>query len=336
MTALHVVSTRGNLVESIHRVSAAVVRADGTLLAQSGEPDLVTFWRSAAKPFLAIPLVHDGAADHWGLTSEELALACGSHSSEPEHLRVVDGFLAKIGCGEQDLVCGGHPPLSEAVVVDSASPRVTPTPRWSNCSGKHAGMLALARSRGWPTQGYERPDHPVQQRILDDLTRWTGIARARKGIGTDGCGVPSFALPLRGMAMAYARFGATADVAAVRIRDAMILHPFMVGGTGRLCTELIAAAEGKLVAKIGAAGVYGAALIPDQIGIGLKVEDGDVQSSRVALLGVLRALAVNGGLTTPLGRYCDAVEAHAELPILNTRGERTGTLHSAGELQFLT
>lgn len=336
MTALHVVSTRGNLVESIHRVSAAVVRADGTALARTGEPELVTFWRSAAKPFQALPMVHDGAADHWGLTSEELALASGSHSSEPAHLRVVDGFLARIGCGEDDLACGGHPPLSDAVAKDLAGQRVTPTARWSNCSGKHAGMLALARHQGWPTQGYERIDHQVQQRILEEVTRWTGIERSRVGIGVDGCGVPSLALPLRAMATAYARFGVSSEVAATRIREAMLLHPFMIGGTNRLCTNLITAAEGGLIAKVGAAGVYGVSIISDEVGIALKVEDGDVPSARVALLGILSALARHGGLTSPLARWCESVEAKAELPILNTLGERTGTLHAVGELQFLT
>jgi L-asparaginase II len=336
MTALHVVATRGNLVESIHRVSAAVVRADGTGLARTGEPDLVTFWRSAAKPFQALPIVQDGAADHWGLTSEELALACGSHSSEPAHLRVVDGFLAKIGCGETDLACGGHPPLTDAVAKDFTRQRVTPTARWSNCSGKHAGMLALARYRGWPTRGYEQTDHQVQQRILEEVTRWTGIERSRVGIGADGCGVPSFAVPLRAMATAYARFGVSSEAAATRIREAMILHPFMIGGTDRLCTDLITAAGGGLIAKVGAAGVYGVTIISDEVGIALKVEDGDVHSARVALVGILSALARHGGLTTPLDRYCEAVGTKAELPILSTLGERTGTLHAVGELQFLT
>ncbi len=244
MTPLHVVSTRGNLVESIHRVSAAIVRADGTGLARTGEPDLVTFWRSAAKPFQALPIVQDGAADHWGLTTEELALACGSHSSEPEHLRVVDGFLARIGCCEDDLVCGGHPPLSDAIAKDLARRNVTPTARWSNCSGKHAGMLALARYHGWPSRGYEQADHQVQLRILEEVARWTGIEQTRVGIGMDGCGVPSFALPLRAMATAYARFGVSSDAATTRVREAMILHPFMIGGTGRLCSDLMTAGGG--------------------------------------------------------------------------------------------
>ncbi|HEX9164792.1 MAG TPA: asparaginase, partial [Gemmatimonadales bacterium] len=156
MSEFRVEVTRGGLVESIHRVSVAVADADGHLLASAGDPGLITYWRSAAKPFQAIPLVEDGVLERFGLGSEELALACASHSSEVVHLAVAERFLARIGCAEDDLACGPHPPLGSAVAREVADRRTPLTPRWSNCSGKHAGMLALARAHGWPTGGYEQ------------------------------------------------------------------------------------------------------------------------------------------------------------------------------------
>jgi len=336
MTLLHVVSTRGGLVESSHRVSAAVVRADGSRLAQAGNPDLVTFWRSAAKPFQTMPLVADGAADRWHLSTEELALVCGSHSSEAEHLRVVDGLLQKIGCQESDLACGGHAPLSAFGARHLASQGIAPTARWSNCSGKHAGMLALARHHGWPHAGYQQGEHPVQQRIAQEIARWAGMGHEEMGRALDGCGVQTFALPLHAMATAYARFGVSTEVAATRLREAMIQCPFMVAGTGRLCTDLIEAAAGGIIAKVGAEGVYSASLPLDGIGIALKVEDGDMRSAGPALLGLLAALATHDGLETPLEDPLRAVESQRTVPIRNTLGELTGALEPVGGLRFLT
>lgn len=149
MNAFVVESTRGKMVESIHRVSLAVTDTDGRLLAESGDPSLVTYWRSAAKPFQAMPMVEDGAADRFGLVPEELALACASHSSERIHLDVVDRFFRRIGLGEEALACGPHPPLGSAVAEMVMRTGLKLTPRWSNCSGKHTGMLAQALHHGW-------------------------------------------------------------------------------------------------------------------------------------------------------------------------------------------
>jgi len=316
-------------------VSAAVVLADGSCLAQAGDPGLVTFWRSAAKPFQALPVVADGAADRWHLSTEELGLACGSHSSEAEHLRVVDGLLGKIGCLESDLACGGHPPLSAAGAQHLAGLGIAPTARWSNCSGKHAAMLALARHHEWPHAGYERGDHPVQRRVMREIARWSATNEDHIGRAVDGCGVQTFALPLHAMATAYARFGVSTEVAATRLREAMVKCPFMVAGSGRLCTELMEAAAGGILAKVGAEGVYCAALPLDGIGIALKVEDGDARSAGPALLGLLAALARHGRLESPVDRALQAVESQRTVSIRNTLGEVTGALESVGGLQFL-
>ena len=183
MSAFRIEATRGELVESVHQVSVAVTDAHGALVAEAGDPALVTYWRSAAKPFQALPLLQDGAAAAFDLSDEELALACASHSSEPMHLALTDRFLARIGASESDLACGPHTPLGAEVAEAAARSGVPITPRWSNCSGKHAGMLALALHHGWPTKGYERLGHPVQERIVAEVARWTGVPASGIGYG---------------------------------------------------------------------------------------------------------------------------------------------------------
>jgi L-asparaginase II len=334
MSDLHIEATRGELVESVHRISVAVVDWKGRMVAESGDPDLVTFWRSAAKPFQAMPLVSDGGADRFGLTTRELALCCASHSSEPDHLAVTDSILEKIGLTEQALACGPHTPLSSQVAEEITRKGIRITPRWSNCSGKHSGMLALALHRGWPIEGYNQAGHPVQERIIEELVRWTGVDREELYCSIDGCNTVCFGLALRGMATAYARFGVETDQGAERLRGAMTEYPAMVGGTGRPCTDLMAVFRGGLVAKIGAEGVYSAALTRHGLGISLKAEDGDMRSAPIALVAVLDQ--VLDRLGDQAGR--DALRRtthHDHVPIRNTRGIVTGALSASGHLRFL-
>lgn len=330
MSDLLVESTRSGCVESVHRISAAVVDEKGALVAWAGEPGLTSFWRSAAKPFQALPLVADGAAERFGFDARALALSCGSHSSEPWHREVCAAMLEAIGCREEQLACGPHPPLSAKVAAQVAREGVVLTPCWSNCSGKHTGMLALARHHGWPVEGYEREGHPVQERILAEVLRWTGLERGALRLGVDGCTVMCFGLPLASMAAAYARFGVSAEPAARRLREAMWAHPELVAGTGRLCTELMAAAPGRVLAKVGAEGVYSAALPELGLGVALKVEDGDMRSSPPALLAVLQQVLARRGGTLPLER----LGHHVQVELRNTRGAPTGVLRAAGELRF--
>jgi L-asparaginase II len=332
MIELRIEATRGDLIESVHRVSAAVVHADGRLVAAAGDPARVAYWRSAAKPFQALPLLEDGAADALAMTTEELALACASHSSEPRHLEVAGGLLRRIGATEAELACGPHPPISAAVAERVVREGITLTPLWSNCSGKHAGMLALARHHGWRWAGYERPGHPLQDRVLAEVARWTCVRGEAIPIATDGCAAVTFGLPLSAMALAWASFGAGEEPAAVRLRAAMTKHPDLVAGTGRLCTELMAALPGRVLAKVGAAGIYCAALPALGLGIALKVADGDSEVSPLALLAVLAAVLERAGVAD---RYdLGPVAHHATQPILNTRGARVGTLRAAGVLRF--
>jgi L-asparaginase II len=332
MNDFRIESTRGELVESTFRVSLVVVDAAGRTVAHAGDPSLTTFWRSAAKPFQAMPLVADGGADRFGLGPEELALTCASHSSEPVHLDIVRRFLGKIGCAESDLACGTHVPLGAGVASEVARRGTTLTPVWSNCSGKHAGMLGLARHHGWPVAGYEQAGHPVQERIVDEIARWTELPRDRIGTGVDGCTTVCFALPLSAMALAYARFGAADEPAARRLRLAMQAHPMLIAGTGRLCTEIMETAPAGIIAKIGAEGVYSAALPELGLGLSLKVESGEMRAASAALVGAVRQLlerlapAALDALA-PVVRFDPA-------PIRNTRDEVTGVLKSAGSLRF--
>jgi len=336
MLQLRVESLRGERVESVHLVSAVVVDAAGALVASVGDRDLVSFWRSAAKPFQSMPLVADGAADRFGFGDDVLALACASHSSEPGHLALAASMLARIGREEPDLACGPHVPLSPVVAAQVAREGRTLTPLWSNCSGKHAGMLALAVHHGWPTAGYERAAHRVQERILVEVSRWTGTPQDAVGRAVDGCTAVCFALPLSAMALGYARLAASEELPAVRIREAMMRHPWNVGGTERPCTDLMSAAPGTVFAKIGAEGVYCAGLPGLGLGVALKVEDGDMRCAPIALLAVLQQVAEHSSRALATALACADVARHAEVAIRNTRDEVTGYLRARGSLRFGT
>jgi len=327
--------TRGDLVESRHTVSIAVMRADGTTFGSSGDPGLVSFWRSCAKPFQAMPLMLEAAAAAWGITDQELALACASHNGEPAHVELALKMLARSGASEADLVCGPHASINDDIARDMTARGATLTRAHNNCSGKHAAMIATARYRRWGSDGYARMDHPLQQACLAEVSRWAGLAESDIPHGTDGCGVPSFALPLRAMALAYARLGAAAagdkvegqraasvNVAA-RLFAAMRGNPFLIAGTGRLDTELVPAGSNRVVAKVGAEGVYCAAIPELRLGIALKVEDGATRCLGPALLTVLDVVAPG---------VVSGLEEHRYPPIRNTLGEQVGRVQARVEL----
>ena len=327
-------SVRSGLVESVHPVAVAVSDAAGAVLASSGDPNQLVWWRSAAKPFQAIPLIEDGAADALGLDDDEIALACASHSSEPRHRAIAERMLRRIGLGEDALACGPHPPLGGEPLEATLRDGIRPTPLWSNCSGKHAGMLALAHHHGWEPEGYERAGHPVQERIARSVMAWTGASPDEIRLGVDGCTVVCFALPLARMAAAYARLAAGTSPAAARIRDAMLRHPGLVAGVRRPCTEIMEAWPGEIIAKVGAEGVYSAALPRLGVGVALKVESGDARAAPIALVAVVRQilerLAPGLAAEFPVARLAP----YTAPEIRNTRGAVTGVLRAVGELNF--
>ena len=315
-------ATRGAVVETRHRVHAAVVDSAGRRVAQAGDPGLVTYWRSGAKPFQALPLLTDGAVTRFGITLPELALCCASHSSEPGQVQLVRDLLAKIGCSERDLLCGTHPPLSERVAQDYATRGVRLTAVYSNCSGKHAGMLALARHHGWPLEFYTRRDHPVQQRCLAEVSRWSAVPVERIGTAVDGCGVVCFALPLRNMAWAYAKLGKGDEGRGKSIVEAMLRYPDLIAGVGRPCTDMMRAHPGRVVTKVGAAGIYSGLLTQEGWGIALKVEDGHGPAAALAMAATLAELGLRPQPETLMSQA-----------VVNARGETVGELRVNGGLE---
>lgn len=323
---LDVVVTRGKAVESRHRVLAAVVDRSGRLVASAGDPDQVTFWRSCAKPFQVMSLLESGGFDQLPWEVDELALACASHGGEPEHVAVAESMLQDLGREEGDLVCGPHEPLSARGARIARESGIRITRLHNNCSGKHAAMLALAHTQGWPMDGYERPDHPVQLAAARQVARWTGVPEERLERATDGCGVVVFGLPLRQMATAYARLadshGSRAEVAH-RILEAIRARPHLFGGTDRFDTVLLEESGGRIVAKVGAEGVHSVALLDAGLGLAVKAEDG---ATRAQLPAVLRALQLLGALPDSLpSRLADMLVR----PVRNTRGEVVGSVEPA-------
>lgn len=318
---LDVVVTRGSLVESRHRVHAAVVGAEDSLIGRARDASVVTHWRSCAKPFQVMPLLQSGGFDELGWGDDELALACGSHGGEPEHLTIAGSMLDDLELEEGDLACGPHEPLSPrgAKLVRESGAR--PTRLHNNCSGKHAAMLARARTAGWATHGYERAEHAVQRSILSTVALWTGLSEHQIECGVDGCAVVVFAMPLEHMARAYARLAGAArrgDELPSRITNAMATHPFLVGGTDRFDSLVMKETGGRVIAKIGAEGVHSVAVLDSGLGIAVKVEDG---ARRAQFPAVLRLLQHLGALPDPLP---PSLEKLLVEPVRNTRGETVG------------
>lgn len=321
--------TRCDTVESVHRVHVAVCDASGQLIGGCGDAGQVAFYRSAAKPFQALPLVEDGVLERFGFTEAELALCCASHNAEPEHLTLARSMLAKAGLDERALACGPHPSLRPERARELWARGTRLGAVHNNCSGKHAGMLALAVANGWPPEGYVEPDHPVQQRMLAEIARWTGVAASELVTGTDGCGVVTFALSLADMAASFARFTAAADAGepAARIVGAMTGHPFAVAGTGRTCTAVMELLDGRVFVKTGAEGVYCGGVRGSGRGFALKVEDGARRASDVALVRVLSDLGVADANDV-------SVLARGRTEVLNTLGVDVGRIENAFRIEM--
>lgn len=314
-------------MESYHRVHAAVVADSDKLLGGAGDPRAVTFWRSAAKPFQIMPFIASGGFDQLRWGEEELAIACGSHGGEPEHLALIEKMLGDIGLEEGDLACGPHEPLSPRGAKMLRESGVRTTRIHNNCSGKHSAMLAFARQSGWPIGGYERIEHPVQQAILHHIALWSDMRPSQLELAIDGCGAVVFGLPLDRMARAYARLGCASrrgEEIAHRVVHAMTTHPFLVGGTDRFDSILMEETGGRVLSKIGAEGVHSAVILDRAIGIALKVEDGNGRAQYPALLHLLQEL---DALPDPLSpRLAELLQK----PLRNSRGEVIGEMTVLG------
>jgi L-asparaginase II len=319
------------MVESRHRVHVAVRDARGGVVADHGWVDVPTFYRSAAKPMQALPLVEEGVADRFGLTDAELALCCASHQGEPRHVEGARSILEKAGASEDLLRCGPHAPYSAAAARALSERGERPARIHNNCSGKHAGMIALAIGMGWDPVDYHRAGHPVQERMIDEVVRWSGMERETIPLGVDGCGVVCFAAPLDVMASSFAAFSNAADrgEGPARVVEAMTAHPFMVGGTDRTCTDVMEVAGDRVFVKLGAEGVYGGGLRGLGIGFALKVEDGGRRAVEVALLRLLECLGVLED------DEAERLGTHGNPVVRNTLGEAVGEVRATFELPAL-
>ena len=314
---------RGPFLESSHSGHAVVCDATGQIVEAWGDPERIVLSRSACKMIQALPLVTSGAADAAGLTPRHLALACASHRGTPMHTDVVREWLKSLGLDDDDLRCGAHAPYDEETFHAMIREGESPCQLHNNCSGKHSGFLTLSRHLGAGPE-YLEIDHPVQRAVrtaFEEVTQETS-----PGYGVDGCSAPNFASSLHGMARAMAHFAASPEGSAeFRLHEAMRLHPDMVAGPGRACTELMRAMQGKVAIKTGAEGFYTAILPERKLGVALKISDGATRASECAIASILVKLGV-------LEPDHPATRAVINTPVPNRRGIEAAFLRPAPAL----
>ncbi|WP_224824161.1 asparaginase [Cognatishimia sp. MH4019] len=314
---------RGDILEGMHQGHAVIVDDTGQIIAAWGDPDAVILPRSSCKMVQALPLIRSGAADAFGLTSSQLALACASHSGEAQHVAPVQAWLKALELGDDDLRCGSHLPMGEAPKHAMIAAHESPCQCHNNCSGKHAGFLTLNKHLGGDAE-YIDPAHPVQIGCRDAMEETSGVTPA--GYGIDGCSAPNYATTVSGLARAMAHFAtASGGSAEYRLTQAMMTHPELVAGTGRACTDLMRAANGAAALKTGAEGVYTGILPGKRLGIALKIADGATRASEC----VIAALLVKCGVLKT-----DNPQIAKRLHPQNTnwRGVQTDTLRPVAEL----
>ncbi|MCL6449994.1 MAG: asparaginase [Acetobacteraceae bacterium] len=317
---------RGGLVESIHRGHVVVVDGAGRARFWVGDPGRVVLARSSAKPFQALACVHSGAADRFGIAPRELAVMCGSHWGEDAHVQAVRSILARLGLDEGALECGTHRPVHQPSADRLVREGLEPGAVHSNCSGKHAGMLAVAVQLQAPVCGYRQASHPAQRYILSLVSEITGEPAAAIRVAVDGCGAPVFALPLKALARGFARLARPAGLpaklqeAASRVVAAMQANPEMVGGSGSFDTRLLSELKPRVVCKGGAEAVYCLGLTDRGWGLALKVEDGGGRAVGPIVLEVLRQI----GALKPAEEQ--RLRELARPAVKNHRGEAVGEL----------
>jgi len=343
--------TRGTIVESVHYGSIAVVDSSGRLISSYGDPQLVTFLRSSAKPFQALPFVERGGVEYFEFRPHELAISCASHEGSDLHVQTVEEIQKKVGVEESQLQCGVHMPSDVDAFKSLIIHNEQPTPNRNNCSGKHTAMLAHAKMRGLPLENYLDINHPVQQDILASFAEMCQIPVEKVELGTDGCSAPNFAVTLYHAALAMARLCDPRELSELRasacrkITSAMTAHPEMISGYGEFDEQLMRVGAGRIVCKRGAEGYQIIGLLPGAldpespgIGIALKVSDGD--ASRMAL-DLTHSVRVRPAATLEVLHQLGALSSQQEQalaafgpvkPVKNHRGIVTGRSRPVFEL----
>ncbi len=318
--------TRGGRTENIHRGDIAVVDYNKKLIKYVGNPYKRTFIRSSAKPLQAMAVVESGAYEAYGLNPSELAVMCSSHYAEPFHIDAVSSVFSKIGLTEESLLLGKTYSLNEEVTQTLCRAGKNKQRIFNNCSGKHAGMLAISEHKKYDLKTYDLLDHPVQQMMLETVADLSEIKADDIGIGTDGCGVPVFELPLFNMALSYAKLANTSALegsrknAADLVVESMQSHPQMVAGTGGFCSELMAQSNGKIIGKLGAEAVYCVGLLEKGIGIAVKIEDGNMKVLSSVVMEVLKQLDALDAAEMK------ALESFHIRENINTKNEKVGEI----------
>ena len=289
---------RGDMIESRHRGSVAIVDSRGQVELAIGDVLSPVFARSGIKPIQALALVETGAAKAFSLGNAQVALACSSHNGAPTHVDIVRTWLGKIGCTEKDLECGPSLPWTDEAKQELYATGLPATTAHDNCSGKHTGFLTVCKHLNFPVQGYTRFEHPMQQRLLGILEQMTGMDLFEAPKGIDGCGIPTIGVPLGNIALAMARLGDPHDqpeerqAACRRIRTAMANEPYLVAGKDRFCTRVIGALGQAALVKTGAEGVYCATLTDRKLGIALKIDDGSRRAAEAVMIRLLQNLDI--------------------------------------------
>lgn len=285
--------SRGSLIESRHTGSVAVMNDRGQTVFSWGDATRAVYPRSAVKAIQALALVESGAADHFAYSNEDLAMACASHSGEAAHAARAAAILTRLGLSAAALECGAHWPMGEIASRTMARAQLEPSALHNNCSGKHCGFLALAVHRGYALAGYVKADHPVQVEVRRVLEEMVGVSLGADVCGTDGCSIPTYAMPLNQVATAFAMFGTGHGLtperarASARLRKACAAAPQMVAGTGRFCTDVMRLFGERVFVKTGAEGVFCGAFPERGLGFALKIDDGATRASEVTAAALI-------------------------------------------------
>ena len=322
---------RGGWVENRHRGSFIIIDAEGKVIASGGDIQRPVFPRSAVKSIQAMAMAETDAIGRFVLDDEKLALACASHHGEDVHVEGVTRFLQTIGLDARALECGAHAPTDPAAREAMRASGGSPSPLHNNCSGKHAGMLSVARTLGVDTQGYVERDHPVQKAVRRAMEHVLGTPLSEDRCGIDGCSIPTWAVPLDRVALGFARMATGRDLpetlatAARRVFDAATRHPRLVAGTGHLDTVVMGAFAGRLMQKGGAEGVQCGAIRDLGWGYAIKCDDGHMEASRTMVAQLLLAHA------RPDAGQAAILKGFAEQPLRNVRGLEVGQLRAVPE-----
>ncbi|MES2778278.1 MAG: asparaginase [Bacteroidota bacterium] len=323
---------RAGVLESFHRGVVCVVNEKGEILFSAGDTNQLCYPRSAMKLLQVIPLLVNGGIQKFNFTLEEIAVMCGSHNAEPEHLQVVDSILQKIGLDKEALNCGPQYPSSKRDANALIKADQKPHHIHNNCSGKHAGMLAACVLMGWPTENYIDPQHPLQQAILETCSLMYEYPKEKMITALDGCSAPIFSVPIYNQALGYKNLVSTAQLppsiqeACKTIIEAISTYPFMVAGTGRYCTDMMKITAPKIIGKTGAEGIFSMAFTEQKLGVCIKIDDGkmlpqyNVAQSLIEASGVFSAVELA------------SLHKYAEAELKNFNKLVTGSIHTQMDL----